>query len=86
MGYFFEEFQDLPFALFTEAEREDMFDAARNHGTAKVRRRLQAFLDWPKIVGIVYLGDAYGVKAINGMETIGLLDAGRADVILAGDV
>ena len=86
MGYFFEEFQDLPFALFTEAEREDMFDAARNHKTANVRKRLHAFLDWLKIVGVINLGDSYVVKAINGMETVGLLDTGRATIILAGDI
>lgn len=73
-------------ALFTEAEREDIFEAARKHTNANVKRRIQAFLDWLKIVEIVELGDAYMITAVNGMESAGLIDAGRADIILAGGV
>lgn len=69
-------------ALFSEIEREDMFDAARNHGTANVKKRLQAFLDWLKIVDVVDMGDAYVSTAVNGMETVGIIGAGRATVIM----
>ena len=73
-------------ALFTEAEREEMFDAARNHPSGVVRKRLQAFLDWLKIVDAVDLDDDYVARAVNGMETVGILGASRAAEIMTGGV
>lgn len=69
-------------SLFTDTEREDIFDAARNHSASVVRLRLQAFLDWLKIVEVVDMGDAYVGTAVTGMETVGLIGAGRAVIIM----
>ncbi len=69
-------------ALLTEVEREDLFEASRKSNNQNVRKRLQAFFDWLKIVEVVDLGDPYVVTAINGMESAGLIGAGRATEIL----
>ena len=73
-------------ALFTEAEREDLFEASRKSNNQNVRRRLQAFFDWLKIVEGVDLGDPYVETAVNGMESASLIGNGRAAFILAGGV
>ena len=69
-------------ALFTEAEREDLFEASRKSNNQNVRLRLQAFFDWLKIVEDVDLGDPYVGTAVNGMESASLIGSGRAAEIL----
>lgn len=70
-------------ARFTEQERQDIFDAARNDGRAAVRVQMQAFLDWLKMVDPIRLDNGYVVKSVQGLETAGLLAAGRAAEVLA---
>ena len=73
-------------SLFTEQEREGLFEASRKSNNQTIRKRLQAFFDWLKIVEGVDLGDAYVVTVINGMESASLIGAGRAAEILTGGV
>ncbi len=72
--------------LITASEREELFEASRKSNNENVRKQLQAFFDWLKIVDTVDLGDPYVVTAVNGMESAGLIGEGRAAEILAGGV
>lgn len=68
--------------LFTEQEREDLFEGSRKSNNQSVRKQLQAFFDWMKIVEVVDLGKPYVVSVVNGMESAGFLGPGRAAKIL----
>lgn len=69
------------FERFTPAEREDVFDAAKN-GTAAVQKKVGAFLDFLKMVDGVRTDDSYIVDSVNAMESNGFIGAGRAAEIL----
>ena len=64
---------------FTQAEREDIFDAAKNDTV--VRKKLDAFVNFARDAG-VDLNDADVIAVVNQIETRGLIGAGRATVIL----
>lgn len=66
---------------FTPAEREDIYDAARN-GSAAVQKKLNAFLEYVQAVDDVDLGDQYIIDSVTAMETAALIGAGRAAEIL----
>lgn len=87
------EFNDVParkavlerrvfLARLSAAEREDIFDAARSHPNDAARKRLQAFLDWLKMVDAVDLGDDYVIAVIQGVEAVGLIGPGRAAEVI----
>ena len=67
----------------TAAEREEIFDAARSHPNDAARKRLQAFLDWLKMVDAVDLSDDYVITVVQSVEAVGLIGPERAAEVLA---
>lgn len=70
-------------ARFTDTEIEDILDARRNHANDNVRKQLDAFFEITNATGRVVM-NARTTTVVNGMETVGLIGAGRAAEILNG--
>jgi len=66
---------------FTQAERENIFDAAKNN--AAVAKRLDAFVNFVRDAG-ADLNDASVIVILNQMEARNLIGTGRAAVIIDG--
>ena len=76
--------------LFTEAERELLFKAYRQHlmpndsaMTVNQISKIDAFVEWMKLSEVVSLDHPYFQQSINLMETVGILASGRALEILS---
>lgn len=68
--------------LFTDAERDELFDAAENHPTANVRKKIKGFINYIQLSEHIHLDQAYIVTSVNQMEAAGIIGAGRAAEIL----
>lgn len=76
--------------LFTEAEREYLFQAYRQGlkpddtaFTPAARRKIDAFIAWMQTSQSVSLDHPYFIASINTMETVEIIGVGRAAEILA---
>lgn len=67
---------------FTQTEREALMNLQLT-GTQTQKNKLGAFKDYMRDVGAADLNDAYVQASVNLMESVGVIAAGRAAVILA---
>ena len=70
---------------FTDAEREAVLAAPTDTVLTQAQRnKAAAGIEYLRQLRAVDLGDDVVVRAVNGMETLGLIAVGRAGVILNG--